>query len=198
MHLTTPLVTLLLLALSLASPSSASPSRSGKPQDKFVKRTHHASHHGGGGIFGNSGGSMLKTVAGGTALAAGAGFAGTAGGMAAHHLFEGHHDQEEGRGERAVGREVPVQTIEAERAAGGYPAIRNVVPGGSGEAVYPVAMLMSDGSYRAIPGDAGGVGTQPVVQPPLYSNPVGVGQDRSQTSAGAGAAGRPFVFPPEN
>ncbi len=32
---------------------------------------------------------MLKTVAGGTALAAGAGFAGTAGGMAAHTFSRG-------------------------------------------------------------------------------------------------------------
>ncbi len=59
-----------------------------------------------------------------------------------------------------------------------------------------MAMLMSDGSYRAIPGDAG----PPMVQPPLYaSGPVGAGQGQAQTGAGGGAVGGgPFVFPRDN
>lgn len=138
---------------------------------------------------------MLKTVAGGTALAAGAGFAGTAGGMAAHHLFEGHHegssnDDNREKGEEGEKLQVPPRQ---QSEVAGYPAIRNAPRGGEG--VYPVAMLMSDGSYRAIPSDGG----QQMVQPPLYaSDPVGSGQGRGETGGKDAAGGGSFVFPPDN
>ncbi|KAF6767260.1 hypothetical protein PSEUBRA_003519 [Kalmanozyma brasiliensis GHG001] len=207
MRFTTPLLTSLLLGLTLTHSALASPAASSKPNEdlKFIKRSHHSHHSSppssrGGGMFGSSSGSMLRTVAGGTALAGGAVFAGTAGGIAAHHLFDDHERDESPRREERQEDDRVQQKVPMAQQLG----VEGVNANGRVEKgqVYPVAVLMSDGSFRAVPNDNGGGQTVP--PPFIQTAPVSgqTGGDQTQTgtggAAGSGGSGAPFIFPDGN
>ncbi|KAJ9476272.1 hypothetical protein PHBOTO_006354 [Pseudozyma hubeiensis] len=208
-------LTLSHLAVATAIPP---PSAGSESPVKVVKRGNHVHYHnggsssGGGGMFGNSKGSMAKTIIGGTALAGGAGFAATAGSIGAHRLFD-QKDDDQDRGGRDGG-------AQQGQSGGGWqgqetndqmlPQVQ-VFPKGDNRAlaagtggqrmrkvVVPVALLMSDGSYRALSEeqqyelDGGERGMQEEQQePPRYSSQMGgAGQGQPDAAGGGG-----FVFP---
>lgn len=215
------LLSILSLTLSLSHLAVATaippPSSGSESPVKFVKRGNHVHYHnggssGGGGMFGNSKGSMAKTIIGGTALAGGAGFAATAGSIGAHRLFD-QKDDDQDRGGRDLG-------AQQGQSGGGWqgqetndrvlPQVQ-VFPKGDNRAlgagtggqrmrkvIVPVALLMSDGSYRALSEEqqyeleGGERGLQEQQELPKYSPQMG-GAGQGQPDAAGGGGG--IVFP---
>ncbi|CDR98502.1 hypothetical protein [Sporisorium scitamineum] len=101
-------------------------------------------------MFGSSGGSALRTVAAGTALAGAGTFAATGAAIGAHKLFDSHEGEHGGsRSEDEGGRggEYPQQVAPRQPVVGTAYRQQGVVQGGGGGgAVFPVGVLMSDGT----------------------------------------------------
>ncbi|GAC95284.1 hypothetical protein PHSY_002859 [Pseudozyma hubeiensis SY62] len=206
----------LTLTLSHLAVATAIPPTSSGSDSKFVKRGNHVHYHnggsssGGGGMFGNSKGSMAKTIIGGTALAGGAGFAATAGSIGAHRLFDQKDDDQEGGGRKGGAQQGQTGAAGWQQQMPGQDQVQ-VYPKGDNRAlgagtggermrklVVPVALLMSDGSYRALSEEqqyeleGGERGMQEEQQePPRYSPQMG-GAGQGQPGAAGGGG---FVFP---
>ncbi|KIS70228.1 uncharacterized protein UMAG_06315 [Mycosarcoma maydis] len=217
------LLSVLLLSLALghavtAAIPAAAPPR-GEDAHKFVKRGHHVHYHthnapappSSGGMFGNSGSSMAKTIVGGTALAGGAAFAATAGSIGAHRLFDKDHedddgekqekgsgggrgaDQVQGSGEKA--QPMSMQPQGQQMIGTTYP-VYHQHPIASEKDAVPVAILMSDGSYRSVPEGASLSidDRRQQQQQPTDSIQAGPGQTQPNFATGRGG----FVFPSSN
>lgn len=134
---------------------------------------------------------MGKMIAGGTILAGTGAFAGTAGSMAAHHVFgsdDHEKSNEDGGGARMVQQQQPVyapvsgqpQYAASSGAGAGGNVGGNGGGGSAGGPAYPVGVLMSNGEVEAIPKG-------------LLQQAQGQYADQGQQQQQGGGGG--FVFP---
>ncbi|SNX84576.1 uncharacterized protein MEPE_03285 [Melanopsichium pennsylvanicum] len=165
MHFRAALLSTLVVALAVGQQASADHQKPRSDSEhKFAKRDpspeprggyHVHNHYGGGGSGGGGGFSMGKTILGGTALAATGAFAGTAGNIAAHKLFDDHDERGAGHGdgdsESRGGLGQPAPQYAQGQQTPVYPMYQQPQQQYSAGSINIVAITLSDGSTQAVP-----------------------------------------------